>query len=217
MANEYASLAEVKDWLGISDTDQDAVLEIIREGVSRKIDDYCGRRFWIDADTSVRYYTTDDPTHIFIEDVDSVAPSITLETDDNDDGVFERSWSRDNVNNYGFRLEPLNADVHGRPYTAIRALANVFPRTNRGVKVTAKHGYSADPPPQVKTAMLLQVQSIWTPSGILEDTEGSPTIDSLQMEGSDAVSFSKADAAAAAARELTNDAEDLLDPLRRLA
>lgn len=218
MPNEYASLAEVKDWLGIpdADNDQDDILEILLEGVSRKVDDYCGRRFYLDDTTSIRFYTTDDPGHIFIEDVDSAAPTISVETDDNNDGVFERSWTRDNVHNYGFRLEPLNAAVHGRPYTAIRTLANVFPRTNRAVRITAKHGYATDPPPQVKTAMLLQVQAVWTPSGVLEETEGLPGVDSLQLEGSDSVSFSKAEAVAAAARELSTDAKDLLDPLVRL-
>lgn len=215
MANEYADLDEVKDWLGITSTDHDTVLDILREGISRKVDDYCGRRFWIDDTTSVRYYTAEDSTHIWVEDIDSSDPTITVESDDDNDGSFERSWTRDELNNYGYRLEPLNADVHGRPYTALQALANVFPRGNRGVKVTAKHGYASTVPPQVKTAMFLQVQSIWTPSGTLHVAGGKPNVEAVNLEGSDSIEFSAATAAQLAAKELVDAAKEELDPLRR--
>ncbi|MCI0544211.1 MAG: phage head-tail connector protein [Actinobacteria bacterium] len=189
MANEYVTLTEAKEWLGIGNTDQDTILDIVREAASRQIDEWCGRRFYLDATTSVRYYTTDDPTLIFVEDVDSAAPTITVETDDNDDGTFEQAWIRDNVTSFGYRLEPLNADEDGRPHTSIRALAGVFPRSNRGIKVTAKHGFSAILPPAVKQAALLTVEANWRSSGLLHATAGSPGVSSIALEGSDTVSF----------------------------
>lgn len=189
MANEYITLTEIKNWLGIGNTDQDTILDVIREAASRAVDDWCGRRFYLDATTSVRYYTATEPDLIFVEDIDSAAPTITLETDANSDGTFEQSWTRDDLDNYGFRLEPLNADEDARPFTTIRVLASSFPTTNRAVKVTAKHGYSATPPAPVKLATFLTAEAAWESTGRLHHTKGAPDVQSVSIEGSDSVTF----------------------------
>src|SRR5688500_13366975 len=99
MPNLYSSLSAAKLHLGISDTTDDAKLLRILEAVSRDIDVYCARRFYVESRT--RYYTARHGARLRVDDLLSVT---TLETDEDGDRVYETSWATTD-----YDLEPYNA------------------------------------------------------------------------------------------------------------
>lgn len=59
ITNGYASLAELKTWLGISGSTDDARLELAIEAASRAIDTECSRTFY--ASSATLYFEADVP------------------------------------------------------------------------------------------------------------------------------------------------------------
>ena len=151
MANEYLTLDELKvasEVTGISFMDYDGQRSVT--SASRAIDEYCGRRFWLDADTtSVRYYTPLDCHTVSIDDLATVG-TVTLDLDG--DGTFETTWTSTN-----YQLRPLNAAADSKPYeelTLRQPTYTYFPCREGSVKVTGQFGWPAVPE-QVKTATTL--------------------------------------------------------------
>lgn len=58
MANEYASLAELKSFIKITDSARDSLLTIALGAASRSIDSATGRRFYLDASATTRVIRT---------------------------------------------------------------------------------------------------------------------------------------------------------------
>ncbi len=153
MANEYASLAELKTALEMSgETFADADLSLALTAASRGIDSACDRRFWLDADANqVRYYT---PVNDCLTWIDDLVTLTALAADRGGDGTFSESWTV----NTDFVLEPLNAAADSEPFTKLR----VHPRGSkrlpceypRSVRVTGRFGWSAVPS-QVKEATVI--------------------------------------------------------------
>lgn len=114
------------------------------EAASRGIDEYCGRRFFADADaTSVRYYSPAGPYFVEIDDIVSCG---TFATDLDGDGTFETVWTE----NIDFALEPLNAAADGKPFEKVRVLwpgSNRLPCWHRSVEVTGQFGWATVPGP----------------------------------------------------------------------
>ena len=145
MANEYLSLTELKatsELYGFSFADEDARQAI--SAASRGIDEYCGRRFYSDADaSSIRYYTPVEPQYLEIDDLVTCG---TVATDSDGDGVFETTWTV----NTNYILEPLNAAADGKPYERLRVApygGYFWPyRGRRSVAVTGMFGWSSVPP-----------------------------------------------------------------------
>ena len=157
ITNGYATLAELKSRLGLSDTADDAVLESVVTAVSRQIDQWCGRRFW--ASTQTRLYTAVSATMVLTDDVLAVT---ALRTDSDGDGVYESTWSTAD-----YRLRPANAALESQaePYTWIGAAPRAsysFPASlDEGVQVTGTFGYSTSTPPVVNEACLIQAGRIF--------------------------------------------------------
>lgn len=142
ITNGYATLDQVKAAARITDSVDDALIEMAIESSSRLIDSVCERRFYT-AGTETHYYV---PTNSYVVDIDDVpGTAITLETSSSADGVYDVSWvlSRD------AQLEPLNRHSSGLafPVTRIRAVGEyLFPMDSIGtstVKVTATFGFNA--------------------------------------------------------------------------
>lgn len=139
--NEYVTLEELKassELTGFSFADYDARKAL--EAASRGIDEYCGRRFWADTDTtSVRYYTPLDSGCAAIDDLVTVG---TVEIDYDGDGTHETTWT-----SADYTLAPLNAAADAKPYEEIRARSwtTGFPCFTGSVKVTGQFGWSAVP------------------------------------------------------------------------
>ena len=142
MTNAYADLATLKSAgvLNISGGTYDARLLDLLEAVSRLIDHYCNRRFYVIEES--RFFDGDGGKELEVPDLISVA---SLKTDDDRDRTFETLWQATD-----YLLYPPNSQPDkpwGRPYT--RALVDVeagsknsFPAGLQTVEVNGKWGYS---------------------------------------------------------------------------
>ena len=173
----YATLTQVKSALRITDTVDDALLEMAIESASRAIDQYTNRNFY-NAGTAVRYYAPQDSLNVMIDDMISL---VTLETMNDDEQVYDTTWASDD-----YQLEPLNgiADGFAQPYTNIRAIGDYVYQTLDGeatVKVTGVWGWAATPI-QVTQATVIQSSRIFkrldSPLGIISGELGSMRVGS---------------------------------------
>ena len=157
ITNGYATLAQLKSALRISDAVDDSLLEMAVESASRAIDGQAGRYFY-SSGTATRYYAADDSFITQIDDVSGTA--ITLQTSGNANGVFDTTWAAGD-----YQLEPLNGNVDGLqvPYTRIRAVNNYLFPVSGGealVKVTGVFGY-ASVPISITQACIIQSSRIF--------------------------------------------------------
>jgi len=135
----YASLAQVKRQLRISDTTDDDVLKATISNVSRQIDQFCERHFF--PIVAVKYFETDEYNELCMPGEDLLAVT-TLEVDQNDDGTYEESWASNT-----YFLEPRNASTEypPRPYWEIEIPTrntNYFPVAGEyPIKITGLWGY----------------------------------------------------------------------------
>jgi len=153
LTNGYCTLAQVKssDVLNFASvTTHDEVLETIIEAVSRLIDNKCARRFF--EATETRYYTADNSGLMFVDDI-STTSGVTIYTDDDGDGAYENTWAGTD-----YELASYNASADGWPYSMIETKPQgvyTFPRTRKGVKITASFGWAAVPK-TINLACILQ-------------------------------------------------------------
>lgn len=130
MENIYMDLNTFKAENDIQNAEGDGVLIQLLERASRLIDNWCGRRFYVEISTKNYRIELADP-RLFIDDLVSIE-SITVDTVD---------LAADN-----YELEPLN----GLPKTSIRHLTGNF-GLRELVAVTGSWGFSND---QVEIAEL---------------------------------------------------------------
>lgn len=157
ITNGYATLSEVKAALRITDSVDDALIEMAVESASRLIDGYCNRNFYA-AGSGSRYFV---PTNSLLCELDDLVSITELATSTNLNGTYDRVWSASE-----YQLEPLNGKVDGLagwPFTRVRAVADAWFITNVGeaqVKVTGSWGWAAVPM-AVKQATVLQASRIF--------------------------------------------------------
>jgi hypothetical protein len=173
----YATLAQVKSALRITDSVDDSLLEMAIESASRAIDQYTNRNFY-NAGTAVRYYAPSNSLNVLIDDLISI---VKLESMNDDEQVYDTTWASDD-----YQLEPLNGITDGfeQPYTNIRAIGDYVYQTLEGeatVKVTGVWGWSATPI-QVTQATVIQASRIFkrldSPLGIISGELGSMRVGS---------------------------------------
>ena len=174
----YATLAQVKSALRITDSVDDTMLEMAIESASRAIDQYTNRNFY-NAGTAVRYYAPSNSLNVVIDDLISITK---LESMNDDEQVYDTTWDADD-----YQLEPLNgiADGFEQPYTNIRAIGDYVYQTLDGeatVKVTGVWGWSATPI-QVTQATVIQASRIFkrldSPLGIISGEYGSMRVGAM--------------------------------------
>lgn len=177
ISNGYATLAQVKAALRITDSVDDSLLEMAIESASRAIDQYTARNFY-NAGTAIRYYAPSDSLNVEIDDMISL---VSLQTMSDDEQVYDTTWGSDD-----YQLEPLNGIVDGisQPYNHIRAVGDYTYLTLAGeatVKVTGVWGWSAVPI-QVTQATVIQASRIFkrldSPLGIISGELGSMRVGS---------------------------------------
>lgn len=137
----YASTAQIKAALRISDSVDDSLINMAGSAASELIDGYCGRTFGTVATT--RYYAADDAYLLQVDDLAGTA--ITVATSDYDPPQWEVEWTATD-----FQLEPLNGIIDGLgwPYTRIRAVGDYlwpFDSAEVGVKITGVFGFPVLP------------------------------------------------------------------------
>ncbi len=165
ITNGYATLAQVKSSLRITDTLDDSLIELAIESASRDIDAYCGRVFYSNG-TASRYFAAVDEYYCPIDDAQSVSEVATSSTSN---GVYATVWNNPTAgnNNGDYQVDPVNgsAPVDGIvfPITGLRALWNyLFPVDGPKalVKVTGVWGW-AEVPTTIKQACVIQAARIF--------------------------------------------------------
>lgn len=166
----YATLAQLKAALGVTDSADDTALGRVIDAVSREIDNLKHRRFYTTVADEIRYFTAQSGLMLFPGDVLSIT---TLETDEAGNRTYSRSWATTD-----YDMLPDNAALDGRPYTRLQVVPNgryAFPLYRKGVKITGKFGYSSTVPAVVREACLIQSERIWkrkdAPFGIMGTPE----------------------------------------------
>jgi Phage gp6-like head-tail connector protein len=144
ITNGYCTLYQVKQALHISDTTDDALLELAIEAASREIDSYCQRVFF--QTTATRTF---EPQSSYVCEIDDLVSVTSVKT--STDNTWDTTWGASD-----YQLEPTNGIVGGlaQPYTRLRAVGNnIFPygifvqpmiRPNT-VQVVGVFGWSAIP------------------------------------------------------------------------
>jgi len=154
ITNGYATLAEVKSALRLTDNTDDALIEQAIEGASRRIDGYCNRWFYKTSATAVKVY----PATLYQVGTDDIADaSITLKIDSASDGTFATTWTQ----NQQYQIEPLNAVITGNPYRRIVAINGYqFPIAidKPLVQVTAQWGWASVPSDIKQACILLSIR-----------------------------------------------------------
>ena len=140
ITNGYATLAQVKAAMRISDNVDDTLIETAIESASRQIDGHCERRFYSTATT--RIYTPNDS---YVCEIDDLVSLTTLKTSSDVDGSFDTTWTSTD-----YQLEPLNRIAGGMDvsYTQIRAVGDYLFPTSGGeatVQVVGTFGWASVP------------------------------------------------------------------------
>lgn len=148
-SNLYATAAQLKVRLSISDATDDTTLGMILSGVCRAIDTHCGQRFWRDTVATTRYYTAEHDDTLFIEPLVSVT---SIATDTAYDGTYATTWATTD-----YRLMPVNAAADGWPYTWVRIKSGGdydFVSYDAGVRIVGIFGWPAVPDAISEAALL---------------------------------------------------------------
>lgn len=154
----YCTVAELRGQLNDSGNRLDATeLQNSIDAASREIDQYCHRRFDLDAGVSARVYPGGACLPLLIDDVGS-SSGLLVET--TLDGTTYATVAASN-----YELQPLNADVISPTAYAWWWLAESPAYTtvwawSRRIRVTARWGWSAAPA-QVKQATLLRAAALF--------------------------------------------------------
>jgi hypothetical protein len=155
ITNGYATLAQIKASLRITDTVDDALLELAIESASREIDAVCERNFFSTAGT--RIYT---PRDSYVVEIDDVVSVTSVKSSGAADGIFDTTWTTTD-----YQLEPLNGIAGGIavPYSFIRAVGDfTWPVSGKEatVQVVGTFGF-ASVPTAIKQATVLLASRIF--------------------------------------------------------
>jgi len=143
----YATLSELKAYLGITDTAEDPQLQDSLITASRGIEHICGRRFWPDQAATARLFSPRDADVVNVDDF-YTSTGLVVAVDDAGDGTYTRTLASTD-----YVLEPFNGVNDGEPgwpYYRLGATTGTWPcsRSRRPtVQVTAKWGWAAVPGP----------------------------------------------------------------------
>ena len=158
MAN-YATLAQVKSALRITDQIDDALLNTAIDAASRWVDGYCGRSFVAASGTAVRdYVPTGRMEPLLVDDLTDV---VSIRIDEDLDRTFATTLAP-----IDFQLEPVNSlsFANPYPYTTIRPQEDGYWPTVFGratVRVEATFGWPAVPD-AIREATILQASRLFT-------------------------------------------------------
>ncbi|WP_157251115.1 head-tail connector protein [Nonomuraea typhae] len=158
LGDPYATLAQLKSYLQVSDAVDDGELTGALTSSSREIEKHCNRQFNKATSATARIYYPDSACLAYVDDFWTTS-GLVVKTDDGDDGTFETTWATTD-----FQLEPLNAVVDGESgwaYWRIRAIySRCFPITSRRapLQVTAQWGWAAVPAPVQQACLILSAE-----------------------------------------------------------
>ena len=155
----YATLAEFKSSIGITDSTDDTALQSVLDSADQLINNYVDTKVGFGVTSSqTRYYTATRWDFVLTDPIVTVT---ALATDINGDGTYSQAWTSND-----YVLAPRNAALDSRPYTEIDVSPFSggtlnFPTGYLEVKVTGTFGWPSVPA-AVKQAALIQAGAIWS-------------------------------------------------------
>jgi len=175
ITNGYATLTQIKNYLSITDSTDNDLLEDLVESASRSIDRIANRRFYADAAATARQYRAYSDVFVYVDDI-STTNSLVVAVDENGNGTYSKTLTL----NTDFIMDPLTASALGRPFTQLTMVSNteqwpIFPGLTQnglrpGVQVTAKWGWPSVPD-DVTVACLMLTADLYkrkdAPGGVL--------------------------------------------------
>jgi len=175
ITNGYATLAEIKGYMSISDNTDNDLLENLIESASRSIDRIANRRFYLDATASARLYRAYSNVFVFVDDIGTTS-NLVVKTDEDGNGTYSKTLTL----NTDFILDPLTSQSLNRPFTQLTMVSNteswpIFPGLTSnglrpGVQVTARWGWPSVPD-DLNMACLILTADLYkrkdAPGGIL--------------------------------------------------
>jgi hypothetical protein len=166
ITNGYVTLEEARDYVGQNPAASPTFLESLVEGVSRDIDEHCGRHFYQAGTTGspqIRYFDTDDRYCLDLGAFNDLVSVNAIHTDTAADGTFATAVS-------SYQLLDLNASVRGWPYSEIRSGSGQWPEPREHrvglIRVSGVWGWPAVPQPIIETCLLMVAR--------LANRKGSP-------------------------------------------
>lgn len=134
----------MKNYLGITDSIDDTLLEEIVESASRSIDRIANRHFYLDATASANFYRTTDAYSLIVDDIGTLS-GLVIALDTAGSGTFSTAVTI----NTDYLMEPLNSASQGRPWTNVTMVGSqLFPyplNLRPGIRVTARWGWPSVP------------------------------------------------------------------------
>lgn len=154
-APDYATLTEAKNFVRVSDTDDDVEIQLALTAASRAVDRATNRQFGQSAAPEDRFYTAvwDRKLRRWVIRIDDLMTVSGLTVHYDTDGSGDYADMIDD-----FQLRPVNAAAEGRPWTEIvvRPTSTTTPgNAESGVEVHGTFGWSSVPA-TIKSATLLQ-------------------------------------------------------------
>jgi hypothetical protein len=175
ITNGYATLAEIKGYMSISDNTDNDLLENLVESASRSIDRIANRRFYLDATASARLYRAYSNIFVYVDDIGTTS-NLVVAVDENGNGTYSKTLTL----NTDYILDPLTSQSLNRPFTQLTMVSNtetwpIFPGLTSnglrpGVQVTARWGWPSVPD-DINMACLILTADLYkrkdAPGGIL--------------------------------------------------
>lgn len=158
LGDPYATLAQLKTYLIVTDSVQDALLTDALATSSRLIEHHCSRQFNTAGSASARVYYPDSSCHVEVADFSTTA-GLVVKYSTSDDAVYNVTLTAAQ-----YQLLPLNGVVDGEsgwPYNVIVTQSLVLPRgtLRPSVEVTANWGWAAVPGPIKQACIYLAEQT----------------------------------------------------------
>lgn len=114
---DYLTVDQLKTALQIDKDDKDALLQLAISSASRQIDTHCRDQFWSSDTPTARVLAPDRPGDVWTGAYASTV-GMTVETDDDNDGVFETLWDVSQ-----WQAEPLVPQA-GYPFNRVVAVGS---------------------------------------------------------------------------------------------
>lgn len=170
MANEYATLTDLKTQVGITDSARDALLNNALAAASRAIDKKTGRRFWLDPTAVQRTFNPYGRTVrdqrgalLLIDDIGSL-DNLLVETGSGS------SWTAAT----GYETTPDNALLDEQAITGLLLATGTWGTHTTRVRIAARWGWPAVPD-EITQATLLQAGRLFkrkdSPDGVAGSSE----------------------------------------------
>lgn len=156
ITNGYATLQQIKAAVRITDSVDDALLEMAVEAASRMIDAECDRNFY-SSGTATRDYVPADSYVVFTDDIASI---VSVKIDDAGEGTFPIT-----LKTTDYQREPVNQRVSGNyfPTTQLRMIGDYLLPIWYGqatVRIEGVFGFTPTPI-QVTQACVIQASRIF--------------------------------------------------------